>query len=396
MDEARRQADGELIERYLLGDLSPEERRQVELRSLKDQELFDTLLANSLTEELRNDPAFRKALAEAEPTRKSRRPLMSWALAIAAGLAVCGVYYFTRPPVHRVEQARKNEPVPARATPQPTLSGSRGSERPVVLAALLSRGAGQSEVFRGAGGGGHTPRSSGKIIATDGDEATVSLGSLDGVHMGDKLRVLHGGQSIGQLEITAVFRDRARGSLRGASPGDLAAIEPARQLEVLLTQAEEAIAQGNLAHAHSNAQAAGLLAAKLHKSEAKADELLGRLQALSGDTAGAAQRFKSSLSAFPPNGSASRRALLLEALAAVYLINRDTAGAQQALAELDQLTPPDAGFEVRKLNAQAILAELQGDARTAAKLYERASAAAASPAEREAVAGNAARLKETR
>lgn len=396
MDEARRRADDPLTERYLLGELSPEQMREVELRSLQDQELFDILLANSLIEEHRNDPAFREVLGKtAKGRQRSRNLSPGWAIALAAGLAVCGIYYFAQRPHDHAERMKK--PEPARSVPQPVIYGNSRTNAPVVFAALLSpRGAQQGEVFRGTGGGRRAPRSSGEIVAVEDGEATVALGSLDGIRMGDRLRVMRDGRAVGQLHITAVFRDRARGSLLNGSPGDRVAIEPARQVEVLLVQAEEAIARGDLPSAQSSAQAAKSLATKLRASEWKADELLGRFQGLAGDVPGATQSFESALSALPPDAPSSRRALLLEALVAVLLVSRDAAKAQQSLTELDKLPSPDPGFEGRKLNSYAVLAELQGDVGAAASFYQRARAAASSSTQREAIGKNASRLKDLR
>ena len=80
-----------------------------------------------------------------------------------------------------------------------------------MIARDFGAGDTNAPVFRSAEGASRAPQPEGSIVSTDNFLMTVNLGSLDGLAKGTRLDVLRGGQRIGELEITTVFRDRARG-----------------------------------------------------------------------------------------------------------------------------------------------------------------------------------------
>src|SRR5262245_4262232 len=110
---------------YVAGRLSPAEQRQLAQAALDDEALFDALTLHGVMEQsLRENPEFRKAVAEqkmaAFPARWWKPALVG---AAAAALAV-GAYYWTR---------SSTAPVPTVARQTPS------AEPPALLARDLPR-----------------------------------------------------------------------------------------------------------------------------------------------------------------------------------------------------------------------------------------------------------------
>jgi Flp pilus assembly protein TadD len=78
------------------------------------------------------------------------------------------------------------------------------------------------------------------------------------------------------------------------------------------------------------------------------------------------------------------------------LLQGDAAGAERAFRQTQLLTRSDAAGQARALNNLAVLAETRGDRAAARDLYAKAVALLAPGPEREAVAKNLERVRETR
>src|SRR5262249_37093833 len=133
----------------------------------------------------------KEAVAAPPPAKVVAMPKrrVIWGVAAAAAAAVVGVV------VYRASTVQ---------TPVPKLET-------VLLAKDLFSPAASAPVFRGGDAGGRGPRAEGSVVAIDRGEATVDLGSLDGLEKGSVLEV----PPSGRVTVTAVFRERARGKIDG-------------------------------------------------------------------------------------------------------------------------------------------------------------------------------------
>src|SRR5262249_27307700 len=105
------------------------------------------------------------------------------------------------------------------------------ASKPILLAIHLSGE--QKPVFRGTELENRLPRAVGSVISMEGDEASIDLGSLDGLGKGTELE-LAGGRVI----VTAVCRERARGRIEGkVRAHDQVRIPVAAYVEAVLERA---------------------------------------------------------------------------------------------------------------------------------------------------------------
>jgi tetratricopeptide (TPR) repeat protein len=190
------------MDRYLRGELTEAESRELARAALSDDALFNALAAHGAVEQSLERPDFRAAI-EGPPVRRFPRRWLV-ALAAAAALAAFALYLNSR---------SKSQPTQTVAKAQPHPTG-----KPIFIAKEFPTDTG-APVFRSATPGTRAPQAEGAIVSQDNFEVTVSLGSLDGVQKGAQLDVLGGGsnQPIGQLEATTVFRDHARARVLNGS-----------------------------------------------------------------------------------------------------------------------------------------------------------------------------------
>lgn len=179
------------MDRYLRGELTPAEARELAHAALSDSALFDALAAHSAMEQSLQDPAFRAAVLA--PTKVVRFPRKVWGIgmaALAAAIAVFELYINSR-----------------RQAPH-TLAGT-----PILIAKDFAPSSSTSApVFRAAPADSRAPQPEGTIVAQDNLLVTINLGSLDGLTTGIQLNVLRTGSKnpTGRLEATTIFRDRSR------------------------------------------------------------------------------------------------------------------------------------------------------------------------------------------
>lgn len=184
----------EQMDRYARGELTAVEARELAQASLEHEALFDEL----------TDTAVANAAVLNVRAMKTRRvPLKPvFAAAIAACVVIGIALYAARAPKSAVVSP------------------------PVLLANAVS----QSEVFRSGEPASREPRETGRIVAIENGEATIDVGSMDGLSKG---AVLDG------LIVTAVFRDHARARITGAvHTGDPVQVPAAGYLNALLNRAD--------------------------------------------------------------------------------------------------------------------------------------------------------------
>jgi hypothetical protein len=183
---------------YVAGRLSPAEQRQLAQAALDDEALFDALTVHGAMEQgLRENPEFRRAVAEQKPVAFPARWWKPALVGAAAAALAVGAYYWTR----------SAAPVPTVARQTPS------AEPPALLARDLPRSG--APVFRGDGTESRLPRAEGSVVSVDDGVVNVDLGALDGVAKTTELQVMHGGRTVGQLAVTTVFRGRSRARVSG-------------------------------------------------------------------------------------------------------------------------------------------------------------------------------------
>ena len=248
------------VDRFARGELSPAEARELAQEAVNNPELFAELTDVSLAKEA----VAAKPLPGSRVIRFQRRaPWVAAAAAIAAG--VTGTVLYVRSP---------------RPIPRPALAFAAAAGQPGLLSRDLEpRRAEQAPVFRGADGAGREPRVSGNIVAVDGTEATVNLGSLDGVEKGSALAL----EPAGSFEPITVFREQTRGRITGVpkvQKGSPVRMPPATHLRVLLEKVDAAIGRGDPAAALRAAQAASEWAETAGVAAEDRHRALSRLAAL--------------------------------------------------------------------------------------------------------------------
>jgi hypothetical protein len=327
---------GDHLDRYLAGELSGSEQRELAQAALDDPELFDELTAATVM----------KAVLRAEspsapgrgPARAFKRPVAWAGIAAAAAAAIALVIVYraasTTTPIHETTPS-----TPATSTSSPVADSAKIAQ-PVILSARLDKLAGGSTPeFRSDGAHSRPPKSHGVVVSVDDGEVGIDLGSLDGVVKGSELQVFHGADDanvVGRLTIATVFRERSRGriaSARSAQVGDRAEVAPGVQVTALLDQVAALTAAGDTGAART---------------------LLERAVSIS------------QLPRVP--------AETLNELATVLIERQDYAGAERTLRLAQPRATGVAG--VRVANNLAALAALRGDAVTAESMYRSALALA--------------------
>src|ERR1041385_7219258 len=174
----------EKLARFARSEVTPEEARELAQASLASPAWFDELTATALAK-----TAVSSVPVPAEPARRKwwRSPfLLATATVIVIGVMI--VPYVMRTAQKRGEPIRtaSPQPRPAVAAPIPTLAFSPGSAQPILLAEDLHPAVprGAAQVFRGENEGIRSPRQIGAIISVEDGQATINLGSTDGLMKG--------------------------------------------------------------------------------------------------------------------------------------------------------------------------------------------------------------------
>jgi Flp pilus assembly protein TadD len=353
------------IDRYVRGELTSAEARELAQESLDDPELFEELTCSALAKAaVSNRPA-------AKVVRFPRRPWAFAASAVAAAV-ILAVYLYRPAPVE-----------------MPTLALSATSTRPILLARDLQIGQVRTEVFRSADVDSREPQTTGSVIALEKNLAAIDLGSLDGLAKGSEVEVVRGGRPAGRLIVTTVFRERARAQVASGQVRrtDGVRVPSPAHLGALLQQVDAHSGRGDSARARSTAEKAVEWAQSHNLPADEALERLGSLEYRAGMLEAAEKRYRASDSGVALNNLAVFRAL-----------RGDYKGAAESLAQAMSKSPKTESVYARSLNNSGVLAELRGDRAKAAAYYSdalRAFAASsdASEEERRAIEANLARTR---
>jgi tetratricopeptide (TPR) repeat protein len=231
------------LDRHARGELTAVEARELAQKSLDDPDLFEDLTYSALA---------KKAVSDTRFPRKTRFVFMS-AAAAAAILAIS--LYFFRPSYHpsRIEPASTPSAQPSAATPL-----THG--QPILIGSVASMELRAATTFRGVDSDSRPPKATGSIVSSEGGEASIDLGSLDGLAQSNELQVFRGAQptSIGRVVVTTVFRERARGRIVEGQirVNDQVRVDGATHLAALLDQADALSARGQAQAARSMAETA--------------------------------------------------------------------------------------------------------------------------------------------
>jgi hypothetical protein len=216
------------IDRYVRGELSPEEARALAQASLDSPALFDEL----------TDAALAKAALNPSTVRTAN-VLRTWrkTAVLTGGLVAAAVLVLISLP-HRPSRREPNV--------KPVLDLGSNAGQPVLLASGLHSE--NAPVFRDGDPDSRAPQAAGVIVSIADGNANINLGSLDGLAKGSELQVFRGSDTVGRLQVTTVFRDRARASLilvKQLRPQDEVRVGGADHLNGLLQQVDAAFNRGD-------------------------------------------------------------------------------------------------------------------------------------------------------
>jgi len=340
MTDPNQQDRAERLDRYVRGELTPAEARELAQESLEDPGLFEELTYSALAN---------KAIAAGPAAGRiakfpSRRTLIITG-SIAAMVALASVYAIRypgrRPGLHA------------------TLQASSGGKQPILLADYLSNApAAQPDAFRGAETQSRPPRVSGTVVSIDNGAATIDLGSADGLSNGMALDVYDEGGAPspeGSVVLAAVFRDRARGSIKGrVRLHDRVQIAPAIHLSARMEAVRALADGGNVGAARTAAEDAARWAVSVHLPPhvlAPAWNTLAALRILQGDRT-------------------EGEALLRQALSACSRTDPSYPGIVNNLGVLAELAGDERRAEEQYRNARQALAGQTGELQTQQKVVE--------------------------
>ena len=216
------------IDRYVRGELSAREARALAQASLDSPALFDEL----------TDAALAKAALDSRTVRTAnvRRTWRKTAV-LSGGLVAAGVLIATLLPHPSSTHAPNVKPV---------LDPGAAAGQPALLASGLHPA--NAPVFRSAETDSRAPLAAGSIVSMEDGSANINLGSLDGLAKGSELPVFRGSHAAGRLQVTAVFRDRARARVMEGTrlrPKDEVRVDAADHLNALLQQVDAAFNGGD-------------------------------------------------------------------------------------------------------------------------------------------------------
>jgi Tfp pilus assembly protein PilF len=419
---------GNPLDRYLAGELSGPEQRDLAQVALDDPELFDALTAAALIKTTLRRDSDPKHVAAVELRPRSARPTSTLPRAPGRAsvrpfqrpLALAGIAASAAAAIALVMVYRSPSTVPRlQTTPSPTLTTSiasavidpaRITPHPLILIARLDTLAGRSTAeFRADLARSRPPKSHGVVVSVDDGEIAIDLGSLDGVAKGSELQVFRGdddAKAVGQLTIVTVFRERSRGRVASAgSPrvGDRAEVAPSVQVAALLEQVAALMVAGDTTAARALAnRAVSISRTPGVPSDARRHALgqLGTLEHRAGVLEEAERHLRGAVDVFDAEPAASRpeRAEILNELGAVLIERGDYPEAERTLLRAQPHATGAAGVHVA--NNLAALAALRRDTPAAESMYRSALALAGnSPdleSDRRAILKNLESLKTTR
>src|SRR5262245_21932511 len=222
------------LDRYVAGELSARDERELAQAALDDPALFDTLTAAALVRESARGEA---PTPRSQPAVRPKSRLVWWVAAGAAmaTAAAVGVILIRRP-----SPVSTPSPAPAAAVAEAPRPASRAPATlpPPIFLTARADAAGQPSAFRSVDAGSRPPNDSGTVSSVDGDDIEITLGSLDGLAKGSAVRIVRqdGRGPAVTLIVEAVFRERARGRVSpGPAPqvGDRANVSPADHVSAL-------------------------------------------------------------------------------------------------------------------------------------------------------------------
>ena len=368
----------EQLARFARGELSAAEARELAQTALESPAWFEELTATALAK-----TATSSVPVPAEPVRHSwwRSPfLLAAAAVIVIGILV--LPYVMRILLKQTDSARTSTPQSPAIVPLPTTVLKDGSSQPVLLAeGLVPAAPTATQVFRGEEEPARLPRQIGAIVEIDDGQATIDLGSLDGLGKGTGVEIYRDKSlkhRIGTLTIGTVFRDRARGDAVGTAfkTQCLVRVSDRDHLEALLQFADDSAARGDFAGGRRAAAQANEWATTAQVSTAErahTAELLAKLDFQTNDLAAAETHYGAALEivSADANASADAVAKLQNNVAAVAMLRGDYSTAQKVL-DRNAVGLSNKKLQAERLNNLGVLAEENGDRNRAAAFYDQA------------------------
>ncbi len=231
-------------------------------------------------------------------------------------------------------------------------------------------------------------------------QASVNLGSLDGLSNGNELQIVRDSRPIGRLAVTTVFRERARGRILADQPvrvNDQVRVAGAAHLDALLEQVEALGARGDPGGACNLAEKAVQWAETADVTPAKKGSAYAQLAGLEY-RAGLLEAAEAHLRVAATSLLPGDQPATWNNLAVLEMLRGDYPAAEAPLNQAVSATPKSDLDYARSANNLGVLAEMRGDRRKAEAFYADAlrtfaRAAGAPVLERQAVEANLARSK---
>jgi len=392
----------EKLARFARGEVGLDEARELAQASLESHAWFEDLTATALAK-----TAVSSVPVPAAPLRHARwrSPfLLATAAAIVIGIFV--VNYAMRVSSKQRDSARiASLQPPSMYRPSPILAFAPGSAQPVLLAEglQLATPARTTQVFRG-NQSSRSPRQTGAIILVEDGQATINLGSVDGLAKGSEVEVYRDNtlkHPAGTLLVGTLFREQARADV---GPKDLKVkyvvqVTDGDHLQALIQQATASEARGDLTEARRAAASAikwANNATVTTSQKASAAELLARLDFTAKDLAGAEMHYRAALDLLSADQHVSQNDLaeVQNDLAALAMLRGDYNSADKLLRGNPPI-PTKPNLRAERLNNLGVLAETRGDRTQAESFYTQALAILPQdlPNERRVAEANLARVK---
>ncbi len=364
------------LDRFVAGELSAREQRELAQAALDDPALFDTLTTAALVSESARGEA---PAAASQPVVRPK-PRLLWLAAAGAAMAAAaaiGVIVIRRP-----SPVSSPSPTQAAAADAPK-PASRAPERlplPIFLTARADTADLPPSAFRNVDAGSRPPNNSGTVSLVDGDEIDITLGSLDGLAKGSAVRIVRqGGRGpAATLVVDMAFRERSRGRMQsGPAPqiGDRAEVSATDHVNALLQHAAAREAAGDLTSARRLAELAvasaeaGDMPSDVRR-RARAD--LAMLEQRAGALDDAIRHLRAAADELDraPAAADAERARVLNALGSALV---DKRAYDDAAPILQSASAHATGrTAVRIANNLAAIAAIRGDRAAAEALYQSA------------------------
>jgi hypothetical protein len=343
------------MDRYVRGELSSAEARELAQASLDSPELFAKLADAALAKAALHS----RTLPSDKIVRFPRKALFLGASVAAVAALVLISLAIVRP--WRTANPRL----------KPVLSLSTAPGQPVLLADGLQpmqTSPDGAPVFRGPETDSRAPRTSGSIVSIEDGVATIDLGSLDGLAKDSELQVFRDdrpAQTIARLQVTTVFRERVRVRIidgRQVRARDRVRVEDATHLDALLDNVAALYNRGAAEAAQEMAEQASLWVETANVPRVRQSAWwndLAVLRMLRGDYQGAEGPLTRAVAASPKSGLSYARNM--NNLGASSELRGDQGRAESRYADAVQAfaNVPDAPEQELRA-AQANLARLRG------------------------------------